>query len=201
MPDKSLKNKIDENVKAYGGVNQSVQFASRWIHENLSSNDSKVIQYLSNYMHPGKIHLFNYTPKYSDELSYYDRNPMVLSLGFKEGTDIELGLNLHFIPIRIRWRILNEIMWRYNGKIESAMRATKNGDALRENSVNIEYSVNKSLFERYGALFAIRSYIPTRRFQTKVVSFSAWDKIALANEFRFIRVSASRIYALYNKNK
>ena len=56
----------------------------------------------------GHMYFFYYDPKHKEKLPYYDRFPLVLVLEiYKEGF---LGLNLHYLPIRQRIGLLDNLM-------------------------------------------------------------------------------------------
>ena len=56
----------------------------------------------------GGLYYFYYDPKGKDDLPYYDRFPLVLVLEiYKDGF---LGLNLHYLPVRQRIGLLDNLM-------------------------------------------------------------------------------------------
>lgn len=56
----------------------------------------------------GGLYFFVYEPKGKEELSYYDRFPLVMPL--KRESDGFLGLNLHYLPIRYRVNFMRKLM-------------------------------------------------------------------------------------------
>jgi len=56
---------------------------------------------------PGNMYLFYYDPKHKDTLPYYDRLPLVLP--FNKTDDGFYGLNLHYIPYMLRFKILGAL--------------------------------------------------------------------------------------------
>jgi hypothetical protein len=55
----------------------------------------------------GKIYFFFYDPKTKDDLPYYDSFPLVIPIErYKDGF---LGLNLHYIPAKLRIRFLDKL--------------------------------------------------------------------------------------------
>ena len=72
--------------------------------------------------HAGKLNMFFYDPKYKETLPYYDTFPLVLPI--EKYSNGFLGLNLHYLPIPLRIRLLdrlagfsegNEVNDDYNG--------------------------------------------------------------------------------------
>jgi hypothetical protein len=56
----------------------------------------------------GRLYCFYYDPKTKDEMSYYDRFPLVLVLDKHD--DGFTGLNLHYLPLKFRVVFLNKLM-------------------------------------------------------------------------------------------
>jgi hypothetical protein len=56
----------------------------------------------------GKLYFFYYDPKGRDELTYYDRFPLVLVLD--KYPDGFLGLNLHYLPYQYRVAFLDKLL-------------------------------------------------------------------------------------------
>ena len=56
----------------------------------------------------GRLNMFVYDPKLKKELPYYDTFPLVLPIDtFKGGF---LGINLHYLPINLRIRLLDRLV-------------------------------------------------------------------------------------------
>ena len=62
----------------------------------------------------GKMYTFFYDPKLKATLPYYDRFPLVIVIGPKEKGF--LGLNLHYLPLRLRAKLMNELYNTINNK-------------------------------------------------------------------------------------
>ena len=118
----------------------------------------------------GKIYSFEYTP-ISENLPWYDRNPVVLALDSPNKND--LGVNLNLLPTKFREELLD--------KVHSALVFNPSGDAIRESSLRITYDGMKLFLERYGFGFAVRQYIPIRKRKQTVVSYKSWPKIAICD--------------------
>jgi hypothetical protein len=56
----------------------------------------------------GNLNMFFYDPKFKNKLPYYDRFPLVLPI--ERYSDGFLGINLHYLPIPLRVRLLDELM-------------------------------------------------------------------------------------------
>jgi hypothetical protein len=56
---------------------------------------------------PGKMYFYFYDPKLKDELPFYDRFPLVIPI--KRYNDGFLGINLHYLPPKIRIILLDKL--------------------------------------------------------------------------------------------
>lgn len=147
----------------------------------------------------GTMVTFRYKePKTKDKLPFYDSAPLVVILGYRKGANgekIEMGLNIHFFPRKIRFLVLDKIFNMYK-RIYDAAR--KKGIS-RE--FNIDYKRVMRGLAKYNPEFALRSYIPSLRSQTYDIPVDVW-KDAVFIEPRFRKMDASKIYNTWNnKNK
>ena len=55
----------------------------------------------------GRLNMFFYDPKFKKTLPYYDTFPLVLPL--EKYTDGFLGINLHYLPMNLRIRLLDRL--------------------------------------------------------------------------------------------
>ena len=56
----------------------------------------------------GKLNMFFYSPKHAKTLPYYDTFPLVLPL--EKYSDGFLGINMHYLPIPLRIRLLDKLV-------------------------------------------------------------------------------------------
>ena len=56
----------------------------------------------------GNLYFFHYNPKHADTLPYYDVFPLVLVLA--KYNDGFLGLNLHYLPVKMRALFLDQLI-------------------------------------------------------------------------------------------
>lgn len=57
---------------------------------------------------PGRLYLFHYDPKHKDTLPFYDTLPLVLP--FRTVPGGFLGLNLHYLPYMIRFKLMEALL-------------------------------------------------------------------------------------------
>ncbi len=69
----------------------------------------------------GKLNMFFYDPKWKKKLPYYDTFPLVLPL--ERYSDGFLGINLHYLPIPLRIRLLDRLVdFSNNTKFDESTR-------------------------------------------------------------------------------
>lgn len=120
------------------------------------------------YLLPGMFTIFGYrTPKYKEELKYYDATPAVIFFGVtrtKESAIREIGFNLHYFPPFARAKIINvvyEVFKQYYNKYFNEVPSRPNR--------MVNYNVLKRMLDRYGIGFGLRMYIPVLRGQTYIL--------------------------------
>jgi|TARA_A100001391_G_scaffold152735_1_gene110515 hypothetical protein len=62
----------------------------------------------------GKMYFFAYDPKTKKELPYYDRFPLIFP--FKKLSDGFMGINLHYLPPRLRAKLMDALYGLVNNK-------------------------------------------------------------------------------------
>lgn len=88
---------------------------------------------VSNNLIPGRMYMFFYDPKTKATLPYYDRFPLVFP--FSKTDDGFIGLNLHYLPHRLRFTLMDRLlMFKNNDKFDESTKlkyswATINGMA------------------------------------------------------------------------
>ena len=70
---------------------------------------------------PGNLYMFFYDPKYKETMPYYDRFPLVLP--YEKTQDGFIGLNMHYLPYRLRVRLLDRLLqFRNNTRMDETTR-------------------------------------------------------------------------------
>ena len=128
----------------------------------------------------GRLNMFFYDPELKKTLPYYDRFPLVLPL--ERYSDGFLGINLHYLPIPLRMKLL---------------------DRLVDYSNNTKFDESTLLRVDYGKLKRIRLIKPTiKRYLAGKVK-SSFRRVD-ADEFtvatllpvqRFSKASASEVWS------
>lgn len=141
--------------------------ARSWLLKWVKQRENK--QYINQrgLLEQGKLYMFNYiNPATKDTLPWWDKNPLVLCLGqhkTKEGRILDVGINLHHLPLKVRKQVLIKIFDMYRKKYRGEMYRDKS------KSIPVRWETIAIPLMQYGADFAFRSYYPNRR--TKTIEF------------------------------
>lgn len=146
-------------------------------------------------------HLFAFTyndPLTKDKLDYYDTTPLVLSFGLylaQTGNMIEYGVNLHYLPRKIRIAFLtdifNDFKIRHNGEMYSSKPRAIN---------ELTWEELQKYVKRYGIDFAVRSYIPERRDKTFIIRYEDWGKIVNMPSSKFVGINDVQLERLHKQH-
>ena len=119
----------------------------------------------------GRLNMFIYDPKFKKKLPYYDTFPLVLPI--ENYSDGFLGINLHYLPIPLRIRLLDRLVdYSNNTKFDESTRLVVNYQKLK-NVKLIKPTIHKYLsgytksqFRRIDAdEFTIATLLPVQRFK------------------------------------
>ena len=127
----------------------------------------------------GKLNMFFYDPKHKKTLPYYDTFPLVLPLETYD--DGFLGLNLHYLPIPLRIRLLDGLVdYSNNTAFDETTRLVvnykrlKNIELIRPTIHKYLSGHTKSQFRRIDAdEFTIATLLPVQRFK-KATDKEVW---------------------------
>lgn len=125
------------------------------------------------YRKPGYIYMFRYVPPDKKELEFYDEFPVIITFGFSG--NVVQGINLHYLPIRIRLILLLQILKSLTGEGETAKIKLQN--LLKSSTVRKYISVMTEEFH-FGGIrskirhitpdeFVIMSLLPVQKFKKK----------------------------------
>lgn len=99
-----------ENIRQAAN-NKQLDRSLRWYRENLknlaSTRPNNLMTTGNNLVSqivPGNMYMFFYDAKHKDTLPYWDRFPLILA--FRRVDDGFYGINLHYLPYMIRFKIL-----------------------------------------------------------------------------------------------
>ena len=129
----------------------------------------------------GKLNMFFYDPKFKKTLPYYDVFPLVLPL--ETYSDGFLGINLHYLPIPLRIRLLDKLVdYSNNTKFDESTKLMVDYKKLKRITL-IKPTIHKYLagqtksqFRRIDAdEFTIATLLPVQRFK-KATEREVWKE-------------------------
>ena len=128
----------------------------------------------------GRLNMFFYDPKWKKKLPYYDTFPLVLPI--EKYPDGFLGINMHYLPIPLRIRLLDRLVdFSNNTKFDESTKLIVNYSKLK--NINLikptlhRYLAGhtKSQFRRIDAdEFTIATLLPVQRFK-KASETEVWS--------------------------
>ena len=128
----------------------------------------------------GRLNMFFYDPKFKKTLPYYDVFPLVLPLEIY--SDGFLGINLHYLPIPLRIRLLDKLVdYSNNTKFDESTKLMVDYKKLKRITL-IKPTIHKYLagqtksqFRRIDAdEFTIATLLPVQRFKKESAS-TVWS--------------------------
>ena len=119
----------------------------------------------------GRLNMFFYDPKFKKTLPYYDVFPLVLPLETYD--DGFLGINLHYLPIPLRIKLLDKLVDYSNNtefdestKLMVDYKSLKKVNLIKPTIHKYLAGQTKSQFRRIDAdEFTIATLLPVQRFK------------------------------------
>lgn len=136
----------------------------------------------------GRMYFFFYNPKTKDKLPYYDIFPLVIPL--EKYDDGFLGINLHYVAPKIRFKILDNLSNTLNNsKIDETTR------------MKISYDYIKSISSINMIRPCLKRYL-TRHVGSKFLHIDAseWHLAALLPFESFVKEPKSKVFAESEKD-
>lgn len=191
-----IKQRIAELSKEHGGKIKASKAAMNWYEAGINSKTINEVKSTRKRFQPGKIYVFKYAPKYAEELPWFDKNPVVLAIEQINGND--LGINLNLLPVPFKEKLLDELFTKMRIRVDKKQTETpKEVDALKEKPLRITYEGIKAYLEKDGYDFALRQYIPSRKRDQTVVSYSKWPEIALCDFMHFKKTNVMKVRLMF----
>ena len=164
---------IQSVLKAAGNKPQSVAWFRNKIKEFGTPKSADLLRDGKRTSVPtfGLLNMFVYSPKLKDKLPYYDTFPLVLPIEtYSNGF---LGINLHYLSVPMRIRLLDRLTDFANNKqfdetttIQANYRALKNVDLIKPCLKRYLAGYVKSKFRKVEAdEFMVATLLPVQRFK------------------------------------
>jgi hypothetical protein len=180
------------------GVTPSVKRESRdWFRQqtkNLSVSSQRMVRSdrsrLTDKPLLGRMYLFQYDPKGKKTLPYYDRFPLVFPIdsgrtsGFAASGGSFLGINLHYLPLPLRARLMDALYDTITTKeLDENTRLKISYNILQQAA---KYRFFKPCIKRY-----LISHVKSRFFY---IEPTEWEMALFLPLDRFVGSNKSRIY-------
>ena len=131
---------------------------------------------------PGNLYMFFYDPKLKDKLPYYDMFPLVLP--FRKVTDGFYGINLHYLPYPLRFKLLGAIQ-------EYALDSTMSED----NRVRVTWTTLLTMSRVAPVKACVKHYLDSQvqsRFLN--IKYPDWVTASLLPVERFVGASKQQVW-------
>jgi hypothetical protein len=140
----------------------------------------------------GHIYQYDYSPIHRDTLNYYDNKPLVLALGpSKKYKDLDLGINLNFLPPQYKYFLLKSVFKYNKNKIAKSF-------FRRKSRLVCNYDFLKKIVPD-ELKFAIRLYHRNNKKNVKPIEFDEWHIVSLLEIGDFYKITLSQIYKMWKK--
>lgn len=144
----------------------------------------------------GQLYSFAYTnPLHKATLDHFDTFPLILSFGVyfaNTGNIVEQGVNLHYLPPKVRSAFLKDIFELFAKQYQGDMYTEK---ARPINAFT--YDVLRQYIDEYGIDYAVHSYIPFLRRNTVMYEFQDWGRAVRVETRGFSGVTIEQIKEMY----
>lgn len=191
----SLRTRIRNNPWLKSG--RPANKALEWLHKICFKQPEKY-HYKKMLFAQGQLFTFEYfNPKYKNtkSLPWFDKYPLVLSLGpvvTKEGVR-NIGFNLHLVPPKIRIIILATVFEIYKKLYRYQIFYKKQGP------VQIKYEHLAKPLMKYGAGFCVRMYIPNRIRQIVIFPYNEWHNAIFIPSRSYDGIKATKLIQAWTK--
>ena len=170
---------IQSVLKAAGGRPKSTQWFRDKIKEFGTPKSADLIRDGKRTSTPtfGLLNMFVYDPKLKDKLPYYDTFPLVLPI--EDYNNGFLGINLHYLSIPMRIRLLDRLIETANNKkfdestsLNANYRALKKIDLIKPCLKRYLTGHVRSKFRKVTAdEFIVATLLPVQRFKKQSDNF------------------------------
>ena len=182
----------------YGGAAQASDYCMNWYESTLNDKDDTSVEPFSDGEFTwGKMFKFKYDPMTKDRLSYYDKSPMVISLGKARNGKYELGLNLNFFPKEVRYWMVGEIFKYYEADITASADGKNYRRATEQKEVQLDYELIQKNLGKWGIDFALRQYNIGNTFDLSVVCYEDWVKMVMCDWNDYDPIQENEVAQLY----
>ena len=136
---------------------------------------------------PGEMYLYLYDPKFKDDLPYYDRLPLVFP--FRKTKDGFYGINLHYLPYGIRFKVLEELQKYATGNENNVDRRIK-----------LSWRLLETVAKLRPAQFAVKQYLNSHvKSSFYRIPYSDWTTASQLPIERFAKSQKNIVWRDFNR--
>lgn len=131
---------------------------------------------------PGKLYMYFYDPKFKEKLPYYDMFPLVLP--FRKVPGGFYGINLHYLPYQLRFKLLGALQ-------DYALDNTMSED----NKVRVTWATLLSMSRVAPVKACVKHYLDSHvqsRFLN--IKYPDWVTASLLPVERFVGASKDKVW-------
>lgn len=168
-----LKNKIKNSSFLKSG--NTGRAATSWLFKEVLKSPRKY-KHNTTLLDQGHLFMFKYfNPKYKDTsvLPFFDKYPLVLSLGpfISSLGPRNIGFNLHLLPPKIRIITICYVFEIFKRLYKQSLYFKKG-----KQPVMVNYKLILKSLQKFGVEFAVRMYIPNRMNEIVHFPINEWHK-------------------------
>ena len=190
-------------IREEGSKSNAEKYYSDWYDEICDDRKNTEIQKClpNEWFKPGKMYTFKYSPKFKQKLHWWDRHPLVLSLGQKEfeNSTVEFCINLHLLPYNVRIFVLDAVYKRFRVKIKEQINIFPK-KARKQKPLDIGPEDMGFITERLHLDFAARNYRREKIRKPYVICYEDWSNMMLVPQHDFVRITERKLILEYRKH-
>lgn len=131
-------------------IQNTVKKSFNWFKDKLTKKQDKIVYKSKPTI--GKMYLYKYSAKHKETLPYYDAQPLILCLDIQ--SNYFIGINLHYLPVKLREILLNRLLDLTTGQDDK--RKLKISYAILKSASRFKYfkpALKKYLFSYMKSKF------------------------------------------------
>ena len=133
------------------------------------------------------MYLFFYDPKHKDTLPYYDRLPLVLP--FRKVPDGFYGINLHYLPYMMRFKILGLLSEYETGKDE-------------DTRIQLSWRLLNASSRLHPAKFAVKHYLNSHvKSRLYKIPYTDWITASQLPVEKFVGAQKTKVWQDFNSSQ
>ena len=131
---------------------------------------------------PGNLYMFFYDPKHKETLPHYDRFPLVFP--FQKTEDGFMGLNMHYLPYKMRFLLFDQLL------------KFKNTKELDDNTrLRYSWGTIKAMSRHTLAETCVKRYLmPHVKSQIKMINPTDWTTTLMLPVESFAKTQKNKVW-------